>query len=88
MNLEALSYAPATGALSSFWILILIPLASAAILLLLGRRADKWGHILGVASVGAAFKLAAPPATEFSLKVTSSGSGTGSVKCNGGECGK
>ncbi len=37
----------------SFWLLIAIPLASAAVLLLLGRRADKWGHLLGVASVGA-----------------------------------
>ena len=34
-----------------------IPLASAAILLLLGRRADRWGHWLGVASIGAAFVL-------------------------------
>jgi NADH-quinone oxidoreductase subunit L len=43
--------------MSSFWLLIAIPLASAAILLLSGRRADRWGHWLGVASVGAAFVL-------------------------------
>jgi NADH-quinone oxidoreductase subunit L len=54
---EAVSFAPASGALSSFWLLIAIPLVSAAILLLLGRRADKWGHLLGVGSVGAAFVL-------------------------------
>src|SRR5215469_4454777 len=50
-------FATATGTLSSIWLLIAIPLASAAVLLLLGRRADKWGHLLGVVSVGAAFVL-------------------------------
>ncbi|MFC7549096.1 NADH-quinone oxidoreductase subunit L [Plantactinospora sp. GCM10030261] len=50
-------YATASGVLSSVWLLVAIPLASAAILLLLGRRADRWGHWLGVASVGAAFVL-------------------------------
>jgi NADH-quinone oxidoreductase subunit L len=54
---EAVSFAPASGVLSSFWLLIAIPLASAAILLLAGRRADRWGHLLGVASVGVAFVL-------------------------------
>jgi NADH-quinone oxidoreductase subunit L len=44
--------------MNSFWLLIAIPLASAAILLLLGRWADRWGHWLGVLSVGAAFALA------------------------------
>src|SRR6266545_4460418 len=50
-------YAPATGTLSSFWLLIAIPLASAALLLVLGRRADRWGHWLGVASVFVSFVL-------------------------------
>jgi NADH-quinone oxidoreductase subunit L len=50
-------FAPAQGLLSSMWLLVAIPLASAAILLLLGRRADKWGHWLGCLSVGAAFAL-------------------------------
>jgi NADH-quinone oxidoreductase subunit L len=54
---EAVSYAPAHGVLSSMWLLIAIPAASALILLVAGKRADKWGHILGVASVGAAFIL-------------------------------
>ncbi|HEU5107369.1 MAG TPA: NADH-quinone oxidoreductase subunit L, partial [Micromonosporaceae bacterium] len=39
------------------WLLVAIPAASAAILLLLGRRADKWGHWLGVLSVAATFAL-------------------------------
>jgi NADH-quinone oxidoreductase subunit L len=43
--------------MNSFWLLIAIPLASAAILLLLGRRADRWGHWLGCASILAAFVL-------------------------------
>ena len=47
----------ATGVLTSYWLLIAIPLVSAAILLLSGRRADRWIHWLGVASVFAAFVL-------------------------------
>lgn len=43
--------------MTGFWLLIAIPLASAAVLLLLGRRADRWGHVLGVASIAAAFVL-------------------------------
>jgi len=54
---EAVSFAEPTGVLSSFWLLIAIPLASSAILLPLGRRADRWGHLLGVASIGVAFIL-------------------------------
>jgi NADH-quinone oxidoreductase subunit L len=54
---ETVTYAAATGWLGSFWLLIAIPLASAAVLLLLGKRADRWGHWLGVLSVGAAFVL-------------------------------
>jgi NADH-quinone oxidoreductase subunit L len=54
---ELAAAAPATGTLASFWLLIAIPLASAAVLLLLGRRADRWGHLLGCASTGAAFVL-------------------------------
>ncbi len=42
---------------SLFWLLIAIPLASAAILLLLGRRADRWGHWLGVLAIAAAFVI-------------------------------
>ncbi|MFB9236987.1 NADH-quinone oxidoreductase subunit L [Plantactinospora siamensis] len=53
----SVAYATASGMLSSVWLLVAIPLASAAVLLLLGRRADRWGHWLGVASVGVAFVL-------------------------------
>ncbi|ASR55349.1 NADH-quinone oxidoreductase subunit L [Cellulomonas sp. PSBB021] len=47
--------ATASGGVWSFaWLVVALPLASAAVLLLLGRRADRWGHWLGVlASTGA-----------------------------------
>jgi NADH-quinone oxidoreductase subunit L len=50
-------YAHATGVLSGIWLLVAIPLVSAGLLLLLGKRADKWGHWLGVLSVAASFVL-------------------------------
>ncbi|MDO5494204.1 MAG: NADH-quinone oxidoreductase subunit L [bacterium] len=55
----ALAATPATGAASYAWLLVAIPLLSAAILLLLGRRADKWGHWLGVLASSASFVLGA-----------------------------
>jgi NADH-quinone oxidoreductase subunit L len=54
---QTVEFAHATGALSGIWLLVAIPLASAAVLLLAGRRADKWGHWLGVLSVAVAFVL-------------------------------
>src|SRR4029453_696342 len=54
---QTVEFAPATGLLSGIWLLVAIPLASAAVLLLLGKRADKWGHWLGVLSVAASFVL-------------------------------
>src|SRR4051795_5660195 len=49
---------PATGVLSASWLLIALPLAGAAVLLLGGRRTDTWGHLLGTATVVAAFVVA------------------------------
>ncbi|WP_227425822.1 NADH-quinone oxidoreductase subunit L [Pengzhenrongella sicca] len=49
--------APAEGFLSLGWLLIAIPLLSAAILLLAGRRADPWGHWLGVLAPTASFAV-------------------------------
>ena len=37
---------------------VALPLLSSALLLLLGRRADRWGHLLATAVVGATFVLA------------------------------
>src|SRR3954447_12893432 len=39
------------------WLLIALPLAGAAVLLLGGRRTDRWGHLLGTATVVAAFVI-------------------------------
>lgn len=48
---------PATGIASFAWLMVVIPLASAAILLLMGRRSDKWGHWLGVLASWSAFAV-------------------------------
>ncbi|WP_327007023.1 NADH-quinone oxidoreductase subunit L [Dactylosporangium sp. NBC_01737] len=55
--MEPIAYTAANGWLGTFWLLPAIPLASAAALLLLGKRADRWGHWLGVLSVAASFVL-------------------------------
>ncbi|WP_062299030.1 NADH-quinone oxidoreductase subunit L [Demequina maris] len=39
------------------WLLIAVPLASSFVLLLLGKRANPWGHWLGVAASGTAFVI-------------------------------
>ena len=39
---------PATGLAGLAWLLIAVPAASAAILLLAGRASDRWGHLLGL----------------------------------------
>ena len=48
---------PAEGLLASSWLLIALPLAGAAILLLGGRRTDRWGHLLGTATVVVSFVI-------------------------------
>ena len=45
----------ATGALKLSWLLLVFPLFGAVVLLLGGRRTDRWGHLLGVAMPVAAF---------------------------------
>ena len=39
----------AHGIQSLAWLLVALPAASAAVLLLAGKRADRWGHLLGAA---------------------------------------
>lgn len=41
------------------WLVIALPAAGAAVLLLGGRRTDRWGHLLGCATALAAFVLGA-----------------------------
>ncbi len=50
---------PASGVFTSAWLLVALPLLGAAVLLLLGRRADRWGHWLGVVASGTAFVVGA-----------------------------
>jgi NADH-quinone oxidoreductase subunit L len=47
----------AEGVLLLGWLVIALPLASAAILLVGGRRTDKWGHLLGCAAPIASFVI-------------------------------
>jgi NADH-quinone oxidoreductase subunit L len=46
---------PAVGVLRASWLLVAFPLFGAAVLLLGGRRADRWGHLLGVVMPVASF---------------------------------
>jgi NADH-quinone oxidoreductase subunit L len=53
----SVEFAAASGWMKTIWLLVAIPLASGALLLVLGRRADRWGHWLGVGSVAVSFAL-------------------------------
>ena len=55
--LETVTPVPATGFFTWAWLLIAIPAISSAILLLVGRRADRWGHLLGAAAPLASFAI-------------------------------
>ena len=45
---EAPQLVDASGGLQSgAWLLVVLPVLSAAVLLLGGRRTDRWGHLLG-----------------------------------------
>jgi NADH-quinone oxidoreductase subunit L len=57
MNSAAMDTVPATGLLSISWLLIALPLAGAAVLLLGGRRTDRWGHLLATGTVVVAFLI-------------------------------
>jgi NADH-quinone oxidoreductase subunit L len=46
---------PATGTAGLAWLLFALPALGALVLLVAGRRADRWGHWLGVATVAGAF---------------------------------
>ena len=57
MLLEVVTPVPATGFFTLAWLLIAIPLASAAVLLLVGKAGDRWGHLLGTLAPLAAFAI-------------------------------
>jgi NADH-quinone oxidoreductase subunit L len=46
---------PATGAASLAWLLFVLPALGALVLFVAGRRANAWGHLLGVLTVLASF---------------------------------
>jgi NADH-quinone oxidoreductase subunit L len=47
----------AEGVFGLTWVLIALPLLGAAVLLLGGRRTDRWGHLLGCATVLTSFAI-------------------------------
>src|SRR3954452_19302545 len=49
--------APADGVFTLLWVVIALPALGAVVLLLGGRRTDRWGHWLGVGPVSASFVL-------------------------------
>jgi NADH-quinone oxidoreductase subunit L len=49
--------ASADGVFSLLWLVVALPALGAAVLLLGGRRADRWGHWLGVGTVAVSFLL-------------------------------
>jgi NADH-quinone oxidoreductase subunit L len=57
LPLEIVTPVPATGFFTLAWLLIAIPAASAAVLLLVGRRADRWAPYLGAAAPLASFAI-------------------------------
>ena len=46
---------PAVGAQRAAWLLLVFPLIGAVVLLVGGRRTDRWGHLLGVLMPVASF---------------------------------
>ena len=52
---ETTSVGVVSGDASAAWLLIALPAFGALVLFLAGRRADRWGHWVGVGSVVAAF---------------------------------
>ncbi|MDJ0391832.1 NADH-quinone oxidoreductase subunit L [Rhodococcus sp. G-MC3] len=44
--------------MDAIWILPALPLLGAVVLLLLGRRSDRWGHLLGTATAALSFAFA------------------------------
>ncbi|HVV77929.1 MAG TPA: NADH-quinone oxidoreductase subunit L [Mycobacteriales bacterium] len=54
-TVHALAYTPASGVFNALWLLLVLPAAGAVILLLGGRRTDRWGHLFATLMCGASF---------------------------------
>ncbi len=50
---------PADGVFGLSWLLVAVPAISAGVLLIGGRRTDRWGHLLGTAAPACSFVLGA-----------------------------
>ena len=55
--LDAVVPVAADGVFGYAWLLVAIPLVSAAVLLLLGRASNRWGHLLGTLAPIASFVI-------------------------------
>ena len=70
-----------TGIISLAWLMIAIPAVSSALLLVCGRRSDRWGHLLATLASWASFAVglgviiamlsAAPDTRRFELPLFS-----------------
>jgi len=55
LHVPVVGSVPADGVFSLLWLVIALPALGAAILLLGGKRTDKWGHLLGTGTVAGSF---------------------------------
>ncbi len=55
--LEVVTPVAATGVFSYAWLMIAVPAVSAAVLLLIGRAGNRWGHLLGTVAPLVSFAL-------------------------------
>ena len=58
LPLDVVAPVAATGLFSYAWLLVAVPALSAAILLLVGRAGDAWGHLLGTLAPVVSFVVA------------------------------
>ncbi len=56
-GIPVIDLSQADGVFSLLWLVIALPLAGAAILLLGGKATDAWGHLLGCATAVGSFLL-------------------------------
>ncbi|MGD9958408.1 NADH-quinone oxidoreductase subunit L [Nocardioides sp.] len=56
-HIPVIDLSQADGAFALIWLVIALPLAGAAILLIGGKATDKWGHLLGTATSVGSFLL-------------------------------
>ncbi|MFL6060532.1 MAG: NADH-quinone oxidoreductase subunit L [Marmoricola sp.] len=55
LEIPPVTNVPTDGVFSLLWLVVALPAAGAVVLLLGGKRTDKWGHLLGTAASVASF---------------------------------